>query len=162
MGVANFLRIAAFLTSLSISGLLLLSCSGMKTYPNSPEKNVTITTTTDSGSLFSSVNTRLDIYQVTPDCKLDYKGTVQLDTASVSIGIPSEKMSYLVFGFASSSFLASTSGSISYETIFKPRKGYHYTINASYIDNIYDVTIRESHPGKNLSRNIETVGLSNC
>lgn len=141
---------------------LFLGCSGIKPYPNTLVQNLHITTTTDTGSLFSSVNASLDIYQVKSDCRLIYAGTVKLDTTSKSVGIPPGKSSYLVFTFASSSFLAGSSGNTSYETLLRPRKGYHYTINASYIDDIYDVQIRESHPRNNISRDIETVGLTNC
>ena len=100
-------------------------------------------TTTESGSFFLSVNTSVDIYLVNRDCSLEYEGTIKLDKASVSVGIPPDKSSYLVFGFASSSFLANSSGDISYETLLKPHKGYRYLIKASYINDIYNVEIRE-------------------
>jgi hypothetical protein len=162
-----FINSVARITQVSFPVLLLgffflTGCSGIKTYPDHLEKNLYITTTTESGSFFSSVNASVDIYQLNTDCSLDYQGTVKLDKASVSVGIPYDKHSYLVFGFASSSFLASTSGSITYETILKPRRNYRYMINVSYIDDIYNVEIRENHPSKKLSRNIDTVGLSAC
>lgn len=152
----------ASLPVLLLGFTFLTGCSGIKTYPNNLEKNLYITTTTESGSFFSSVNATVDIYQLNTDCSLDYQGTVNLDKATVSVGIPYDKRSYLVFGFASSSFLASTSGSISYETILKPRRNYRYLINVSYIDDIYNVEIRETHPGNKSGRNIDTVGISAC
>lgn len=152
---------------LSLLALILCAgffsgCSGIKPYPNNLDKNLYITTTTESGSVFSSVNASLDIYQVKPDCTLNYQGTVKLDTNSKSVGIPANDPSYLVFGFTSSSFLASNSGNISYETLLKPRKGYHYLITASYIDDIYNVQIRETDPRRKTSRDIDTAGLNNC
>jgi hypothetical protein len=152
----------ASLPVLLLGLIFLTACTGIKTYPNNLEKNLYITTTTESGSFFSSVNASVDIYQVTTDCSLDYQGTVKLDEASVSVGIPYDKRSHLVFGFASRSFLASTSGSISYETMLKPRRGYHYMITVSYIDDIYNVQIRETHPRKKTSRDIDTIGLNAC
>jgi len=140
----------------------LTGCSGIKTYPNNLDKNLYITTTTESGSFFSSVNAALDVYLVNRDCSLEYQGTIKLEKTSVNVGIPTDKSSYLVFGFASSSFLANSSGSISQETLLKPRKGYRYKINVSYIDDIYNVDIRETHPRKSTSREIETVGLNTC
>ena len=163
----SFMKIVAQVKQASLLVLLLgfgffTGCSGIKTYPNNLDKNLYITTTTESGSFFSSVKAAVDIYRVKPDCSLEYQGTVKLYKTSVSVGIPPDRLSYLVFGFASSSFLASTSGSISYETLLMPRKAYHYMINASYIDDIYDVQIREIHPRKKSSRNIDTAGLSAC
>jgi hypothetical protein len=140
----------------------LTGCSGVKTYPNNLKKNLYITTTTESGSFFSSVNAAYDIYRVKTACTLEYQGTVELDKPSLSVGGPPDKLSYLVFGFSSSSFLASTSGSISYETLLKPRKGYRYKINVSYIEDIYNVEIRETHPRKSTSREIDMAGLNNC
>jgi hypothetical protein len=152
----------ASLPVLLLGFIFLTGCTGIKTYPNNLEKNLYITTTTESGSFFSSVNATVDIYQVNTDCSLGYQGTVKLNKASVSVGIPYDKRSYLVFGFASRSFLASTSGSITYETMLKPRRNYRYTINVSYIDDIYNVEIREIHPRKKAARNIDTAGLSAC
>jgi hypothetical protein len=149
--------IALLLTSNFLTG-----CSGIKTYPNNLDKNLYITTTTESGSFFSSVNSALDIYLVNRDCSLAYQGTIKLDKASVTVGIPTDKSSYLVFSFASSSFLANSSSSISQETLLKPRKGYRYKINVSYIDDIYNVEIRETHPRKSTSREIDTVRLNTC
>lgn len=141
---------------------LLASCSGIKTYPNNLEQNVFISTTTNSGSVFTSINATVDIYRVKPDCTLVYQGTVQLDKPSVTVGLPADKFSYLVFGFASSSFLASSNSSISSETLLKPRRGYQYQIDVSYIDNIYNVELRESSPRKSAWRAIDTVALRTC
>lgn len=152
----------AVIVSALLTSSILMGCSGIKSYPNNLAKNLAITTTTEAGSIFSSVKASVDIYQINTDCSLDYQGTVKLDKASTSVGVPSDKPSYLVFGFASSSFLASSSGNITYETVLKPRKGYHYLINASYIDDIYNVEIREVHPRKNTSRNIDILALNSC
>ena len=152
----------ALLLVLLLCFVFLTGCSGIKPYPNNLDENLYITTTTKSGSFFTSVNAALDIYQVNRDCSLEYQGTIKLEKASISVGIPTDKASYLVFGFASSSFLANSSGKISQETLLKPRKGYRYEINVSYIDNIYNVEIHESHPRKSTSRDIDTVSLNTC
>ena len=83
---------------------LLIGCSGIKTYPNTADKNFYITTETDSGSMLSRVRTAVDIYRVDADCKTEYEGTVQLKSRSVGIGIPPGRLSYLVFVFSSSGF----------------------------------------------------------
>ena len=92
---------------------LLAGCSGKFAYRNTLAKNLHIQTETDSGSVLSSVAAAVGIYRVDEHCKIDYQGTVDLDTPSVSVGIPSGRPSYLVFEFASSSFLASSRRSIS-------------------------------------------------
>lgn len=163
----HFMKTATQVKQASLLVLLLgfgflTGCSGIKTYPNNLDKNLSITTTTESGSFFSSVNAALDIYLVNRDCSLEYQGTIKLDKATVTVGIPTDKSSYLVFGFASSSFLANSSGSISQETLLKPRKGYRYKINVSYLDDIYNVEIRETHPRKSTSRDVDTAGLNTC
>lgn len=141
---------------------LLAGCSGMKPYPNSLEKNLRIRTETKSGSIFSKVRAAVGIYRVDEQCKIEYQGTVELDTPRVPVGIPSERLSYMVFGFASSSFLANTSSTIRQETLLKPRAGYSYDIEVNYKDDIYNVVIRENHPPSGASRKIGLKGLSAC
>jgi len=141
---------------------LLAGCSGIKTYQNTPDKNLHIKTETDSGSMFSKVRAAVDIYRVGPDCKTEYEGTVQLKKPSVDVGVPSGRLSYLVFVFASSGFLSNSSSTITYNTLLKPRVGYNYDIKVSYIDDIYNVVIWETHPSKKKSREIELKDLNAC
>ena len=141
---------------------LLTGCSGIKTFQNTLYKNLHIKTETDSGSIFSKVRAAVDIYRVNADCKTEYEGTIQLKNPSVDVGIPSGRLSYLVFVFASSRFLSSSSSMITYNTLLKPRDGYYYDIKVSYIDDIYNVVIRETHPRKKKSREIELKDLNAC
>ena len=141
---------------------LLVGCSSKYTYPNTLTKNLHIQTKTQSGSFFSSVRAAVGIYQVDNDCRIEYQGTVDLDERPISVGIPSGRPSYLVFEFASSSFLANSSGSISYETLLLPIAGRDYDIKVSYMDDIYNVEIRESRPGDAMVRNIERKDLRAC
>jgi hypothetical protein len=140
----------------------LIGCSGIKTYQNSLYQNLHIKTETDSGSMFSKMRAAVDIYRVDADCKTKYEGTVQLKNPSVDVGVPSSRLSYLVFVFASSGFLSSSSSTITYNTLLKPRAGYNYDIKVSYIDNIYNVVIREVDPSKKKSREIELIDLNAC
>jgi len=59
--------------------------------------------------------------------------------------------------FERSSFLAGSSGSITYETLFAPKKGESYTIVASYRDSIYNVLIHNA-----AGREIESRDLADC
>lgn len=140
----------------------LVGCSGKYTYPNTLAKNLHIQTTTESGSFFSSVHAAVGIYQVDDNCEIEYQGTVDLDERPVSVGIPTGSPSYLVFEFSSSSFLANSSRSISYQTLLRPVDGHDYDIKVSYVDDIYNVEIQESRPGDVVARNIERKDLRAC
>lgn len=152
---------------LSVLGLLLAlslvtGCSGIKTYPNDLDKNLHLRTTAESGSFFSSIRTAVHIHRVAADCTTEYEGTVELDQRSIDIGIPPERWSRLVFVFASSSFLLNSTSSISYETLLNPRAGYEYDLRVTYRDDIYNVSVLETHRGDSPSRKIEHRPLSAC
>jgi hypothetical protein len=134
---------------------LAAGCSGIKTYQESGPRNVLVRTDV------SKVEAALDIHDVGPDCRTAYRGTVALDKASVSVGIPAERLSYLTFNFASSSFLRGSSSS-SAGTLLKPRLGYSYEIQVSYRDDIYSVVIRESDARKSFSRELPRRSLERC
>ncbi len=146
--------------ALALAVGLLGGCSGMKPYPNSLEPNLQIRTETKSGSVFSGVRAAVGIHRVDERCQIEYLGTVDLDKPTVAVGIPADRASYLVFDFASSSFLGGTRSRITQETVLRPRPGYSYEIVASYKDDIYNVVIREVHPGTGASRAIELRRLS--
>jgi hypothetical protein len=151
-------HIVGFLLTVS----LLAGCLGIKPYPNTLDKNLHIQTETNTGSFFSKVRAAVDIYRVDADCKTQHEGSVQLNEPSVDVGIPSHRLSYLVFVFSTSSFLAGSSSTITHDTLLKPRAGYNYDIKVSYIDNMYNVAIRETHPRTSASRDIELKDLSGC
>lgn len=125
--------------------VLLFGCAGIKTYPNTPDKNLRVRTATDSGSLFSKVCVAVDIYRVDAECKTEYEGTVQLDARSVDVGIPAGRLSYLVFVFARSGFLSRSSSATTYDTLLMPRTGQTYDVSVRYRDDIYNVVIREAN-----------------
>jgi hypothetical protein len=151
-------QIAALLLAVG----LLTGCSGLRPYPNTLAKNIHIRTETDSGSVFSKVRAEVDIFSVKADCTTEYQGTIKLNGPSIEVGIPSDKLSYTVFVFSNSSFLANSRSSISHATLLKPRAGYNYDIKVSYSDDIYNVSILETHPRKSTSRTIELKDLNAC
>jgi hypothetical protein len=156
--VTSFYPIARLLLPV----FLLTACSGIRPYPDTLDDNLHLRTRTESGSLFSSVRAAVDIYRVNARCQTEYQGTVALDSPSVAIGIPVDQPSYLVFGFASSSWLANSSSSISYETLLTPRSGHEYDIEVTYLDDIYHVAILEKHQRNDISRDIGQRSLSDC
>jgi len=151
-----------YCTALLITTSVLAGCSGLKSYPDNLESNLEIHTRTDSSTILSSIKASLDVYSVSPECSADYKGTVTLDASTVSVGLPIDQPSYLVFRFNSSSFLASSSSVTRYDTVFTPGHGRRYDIDVSYIDDIYNVTISEQSATTSVARVIETKDLHAC
>ena len=133
------------------------ACSGLKTYPNTLDKNLHITTKTDS-----SVDAAIDVYRVETDCSIKYSGTIKLDNSNVDLGIPAGRSSYLVFSFSSSGFFSGSS-TTTYSTLDRPRLDQNkFDIDVSYIENIYNVVIHEGKKGSSKGREIEARDLSTC
>ena len=141
---------------------LLIACSGIKRYDNSPSKNLYVRTATDSGSWFSRVRTAVDIHRVSAKCAIEYEGTVQLTEPTIEIGIPPDRWSHLVFVFATSSFFTNRSGTTRYETLLKPRPHYRYDVAVSYRNDMYSVAIREVPPNRSTGRELDPIPLTTC
>ncbi len=139
----------------------LSGCSGLKTYRSDLENNLQITTKTDSGSVFSSVNAAVDIHRVNPDCSTEYAGTVKLGDQPQEIGIPAGRSSYLVFVFDKSGIFSAETMT-TYNTLVRPRAGYQYVAQVSYRENLYNVILNEIDPGSRKSREIEPRSLKAC
>ena len=135
---------------------LLAGCSGIKTYPDTLPKNLRIHTT------LSKVQAALHIHRVDASCQTEYQGTVQLDKPSVEVGIPSGRQSLVAFTFSSSSFLSGSSSSVRYDTLLTPRADHTYDVKVSYLDNIYNVTVREIDPRGSPGREIGRRDLRSC
>ncbi len=131
-----------------LAASLLAGCSGIKTYPDTLPKNLRIQAT------ISKVQAALHIHRVDAGCQTEYQGTVQLDKPSVEVGIPAGRQSLVAVTFSSSSFLGGSSSSVRYDTLLTPRAGYTYDVKVSYLDNIYNVTVREIDPRSSSSREI--------
>jgi hypothetical protein len=144
------------------SAAVLAGCSGIKPYQNTPDNNLHVHTATDSGSWLSSVSAAVDIHRVGTDCQTVYEGTVQLNHPTIDVGISPNRWSRLVFVFASYSFLGNRSGSMTHETLLKPRSGYQYEVQVTYKDDMYNVAVRETHPSSSVSREIERKDLRAC
>lgn len=152
----------AFVAFSICTASLLAGCFGSKTYPNTLDRNLHVHTATDSGSWFSHLRAAVDIHRVGEDCALGYEGTVQLTDPKIDIGIPPHRWSYLVFVFDSSSFLGNRNGTITYETLLKPRSNYHYDVAVRYRDEMYHVEIRETPPDQSAGRELDRLAFSAC
>ena len=142
-------------------GAAISGCSGLKTYHSDLENNLQITTKTDSGSIFSSVEAAVDVHRVNPDCSTEYSGTVKLGEKAHEIGIPTGRSSYLVFVFEKSGIFSAETMT-TYNTLVRPRAGYRYVAQVSYKENLYNVILNEIDPGSRKSREIEPKGLQAC
>lgn len=135
--------------------LLVAGCSGLKTYPNDAPKNVHVVTQADRG-----VRTALHVHAVKGECTTHYDGTLALDRATLDVGVPAGRPSYLVVSFDTSSFMAG-SRSTSMGTLFTPRAGYEYELAVRYKQDIYDIALREIDR-KGASRELARRPLTGC
>jgi len=154
--------VGRYLAAVLVAVVVLSGCSGVRPYPNTGEKNLVIRTEADSGSIFSTVSAAVDIFSVTADCQIEYQGTVDLKGPSVEVGIPPDRMSYMVFVFSNSSFLGSSRSTISHETLLEARRGHNYDISVNYIDDIYNVAINEKNPRNPDGHKIAVRDMSTC
>ena len=141
---------------------LVAACSSLRPYPNVAPENVVVKSAITSGSMLSSMRGSVHIHEIDSGCHTNYVGTVKLDRPSVTLGLPAERASYLVFAFDGSSFLGGTSSSTSAGTVLKPRPGYRYEFAVSYKDNIYNVMLRESDPRGGVPHELPRQQLKGC
>jgi hypothetical protein len=142
-------KICPYLVIVLVSALLV-ACSSLKTYPNDLPKNVRVQTKTSTGSIFQKLNAGLNIYEVDRQCQTAYLGTIDLDRSVMDVGLPVQKQLYLEFTFDKSARLASSSSSIYYGTLLRPAPARQYVVDVSYIDDLYQVKMREKGSTSNL------------
>jgi hypothetical protein len=135
---------------------LVAACAGGSRYADLPEKNLVVRTG------ISGARAVLGVHAVDAQCKLTYEGFVELDQPVMRVGIPERRTSYLVFEFATASFWGGRRGSITRETLLRPRPGASYDIRVTYKDELYDVVIRETAARGSRSRVLELAGLGAC
>lgn len=141
---------------------LSAGCSGVKTYPNTLDKNLQIRSETVAGPVLFRVRTALSVYRVDERCELALEGVVNIDQPTVSVGIPAGRWSYLDFTFSDPSLTGGAASSVSRETLFRPRAGYRYDIAVSYKKDIYHVAIREVPLRGGAGREVEFRDIRAC
>jgi hypothetical protein len=140
----------------------MAGCGGVRAYTSDAEKNLTVRTTTDSGSVFSKTRASLNVFSVDDQCRTVYEGTVKLANQSIEVGLPPGALSYLVFEFHSSGFLSNSSSSITQSTLLKPRPGAGYVANVRYSEDIYHVAIGEVGANTGSARELVLIPLDAC
>lgn len=147
-----------------LAGIFVTGCSfggRSKPYPNLLEKNLRIKTEFDSGDTSSRMKISVSVFSVDAKCQKEYQGTVKLKDALTEVGIPKGRVSYLRFFYEATGFL-NPGGTMSMGKFLKPRKGLHYDITTSYLDDMYYVEIFEVGKGKNPRREVELRELNTC
>ena len=147
---------AVLLFSLSACG-----CSGLKTYPNALDKNARIHVRTDAGTLLSRIGIALDLYAVDPGCGTQYLGTLELDDATVELGLPLDQRLRLAYVFSRDALIG-TSGTTVIEMMVTPRRGERYEFDVEYLKQGYTATGRVFPPGQASSKDIEHSRLRDC
>ena len=141
---------------------VLAGCGSTRPYVATSDNNVRFTTVAESGSWFSSVRASVHIHSVNENCRTAYQGTLSLGRSTTVTGLPAGQPSYLVFTFASSSFLSNDSSSISYKTLLAPKRGHDYEVAVRYVDDTYNATIREVNRRSGVRRQIAYKPLDAC
>ncbi|MDH4094722.1 MAG: hypothetical protein OEV81_08030 [Betaproteobacteria bacterium] len=140
---------------LLLGAALAAGCGGAVRYADPGGENLVIRTE------LSDARAVLGVHAVDAQCRPVYEGTVGLEPGVTQVGIPPGRLSYLVFEFSTSSFWAGRSGSITQETLLRPRPGATYDIRVTYKNDLYEVTIRETPP-RGRPRDIPLAGLRAC
>jgi hypothetical protein len=134
---------------------LAAGCASGHRYAEAPEKNLVVR------SELRDARAVLGVHAVDAKCKPAYEGYVDLDEPVTRVGIPPGRLSYLVFEFTTSSFWAGRRGSVTQETLLRPRPGAVYDVRVSYKDDLYEVSIRET-PRGGTAREVPLAGLAAC
>ncbi len=140
--------------------LTVASCSGLKDYASTTDRNLLIRTKT-SGSPLTKVEAFLHVYRLKNACETEYLGTVVLDRDEIRTGLLPQQPTYLKFVFKTSSRLGGGSSLIPYGVAVTPHPGAQYVADLSYADSLYNVTVRETGPQGRAGRLIERSAL-NC
>ncbi len=151
MGRLNPTALAFICTALLING-----CSAIKLYKSELPQNLEVI------SRVESVEATLDIYRVGNQCETENLGAVALDSDILKLGIATGQASYLVVGFAGSSFWGNSSSYTNYDITLLPRKAHRYEIAVSYIDEIYNVDLYEINQNTGKKRELTDKDLQNC
>lgn len=119
---------------------------GIKKYPNTSEKNLTVRTEVQ-GVPFNSIDPYLHIYESTGDCKKDHLGAMKLRNGETRIGIAVGRPMCLVFVFYAKVRVHNG-------WLVTLRPGVQYLALVRYADRIYDISLYEAGPDGKPGRGI--------
>lgn len=141
--------------------LVLAGCAGVKTYPNTLDKNLRVHTKAKSDALLTRLRVDIDIFDVVGDCRIEYVGSLKLDQPNVDVGLAVNKPSYLSIVFTRNSI--GSRSTYTYETVLTPRAQHVYSVDVSHLEGMYEIFLRERGTAKNSPvRELARQPLTNC
>lgn len=152
----------------SLVAAALAGCAGAPPYQSDLPPNLNVKTKLSRPSVLltpvlgGSFEADMHVIGVDRSCQKNYRGSVKLDGPAVSVGIPSDEPSYLVFEFTGRSAPARGSASGTYSTLLTPRRGYQYDVDVLYADKMYSITVYERNPRSGTRREVERRPFSAC
>lgn len=141
-----------------LTTFLSISCAGRKLRTDLP-KNVSVTSVLKDPR--NTVNARLFVYAVKPDCDWDHIGSFTLEQGTVDLGLPTGEPLALEFAFAATSMF-SANRQTSQKTLFRAKEGMKYDILASYNGGMYFVEIKEASGGRKQGTTIPLISGDAC
>ena len=148
---------------------VLAGCSGLPRYESDLPANLNVKARLSSplllhtAPLAGTFDADMHVTSVDRRCQKNYRGSVRLGDAPVSIGIPAELPSYLVFEFTGRSYsIRQANASSTYATLLKPRSGHQYDVDVTYADEMYSITVYERNPRGGQRREVERRPFSAC
>ncbi len=126
----------------------LVAGCGVKKYPNDLDKNLLVRTKT-SGSLFTSVDVYMNIYDPKADCQNEFLGEVELENGETPVGIASGRPVYIDLVFQAGNGYTHKRG------VFVFRPGVRYIADVSYVDRIYNYEMHEAGPNGKPGRKVQ-------
>jgi hypothetical protein len=155
-------RKAVLRLTVLLAAVVLASCSGITPYRSDLAKNLRIEPKTSSGSLFQTLNAGVNVYEVDAKCQLVYLGTVKLKDSALDVGLAANRQIYLEFYFIKSAVLYSSSSSVDYGLLLRPRPAHEYTAEVSYANDLYKVQLWEKARSSAPKRLLERRSLQTC
>lgn len=119
---------------------MLAGCASQ--YPNTYDKNVIVNLTMEQPGLLTSAKALIGVNDMDENCKIEYRGDVELANGPNKIGLAPGQLTNLVVVIAQDKF-GGPSRSSRRTTLFKPAVGKQYEIDVSYVDAMFDVRFYE-------------------
>ena len=143
---------SAFTLAALIAALFGTGCA--TPYRSTAPENFRFTTKTDRGVL-SSVKTTLHVYRPDAECRTEYLGSVRLGSDPLALGFDVGRPVLLVFEFVTSGWLSSSTSSTRWDTVLTPQPGRAYRADVTYLDDIYDVVLKERRGSSQRERTLD-------
>ena len=141
------MTLAKSIALVAVTGALAACATPDKAYQSTADKNLRITAKS-SGNSFATVKaTFLYVYEVTPECKLDYLGHVVVNAPTTEVGLPTGKPLVLTAEFARAGRFDSGGVRNQYSYAVQPRSGYQYAAEIIHDEQFHKFALSEGRRG---------------